>query len=374
MKGREARVKTYLQKNIQIKGMITYIVLLILAGLLSSCQKSNDSFSLLSEQSTFKQSTAIVPRKIDILWVIDNSGSMNSSQANIASNFRSFIQKFQQKNYDFQIGVTSSDAYLAYHYNDNNRSKLRDGAKISSSVTTSSGFRIIDKNTPSIESTFLTNITQGTLGNGDERVFMSMQHTLQNPLNAAFKRQGSYLAVIIVSDEEDFSHADYQNGISSYYFTENASDPKMYSVQSYVDFLNTFTNSTALIRNYSVSSIYTNNAACRTQLASTAKVSLRNPQLSDLTGGVKASLCGNFADSLQLISDTVLDLASVFQLDREPIPESIVVSVNNSIVPQHAINGWTYEAAANTVSFHGSAVPPADANISITFDPVTVKQ
>ncbi len=360
--------------KMRLKGLITYISITVLAVLLSACQKSNDSFSLLSEQTTFKQSTALAPRKIDILWVIDNSGSMSSSQANIASNFRSFIQKFQQKNYDFQIGVIPSDAYFAYHYNDNNRSKLRSGAKLSNTVTTNSGYTIIDKNTPNIEATFLTNITQGTLGNGDERVFMSMHHALQNPLNAAFKRQGSYLAVIIVSDEEDYSHYDYQNGISSYYATTSLTDPKIYTVQSYVNFLDTLTNSTTQLRNYSVSSIYIPNSTCRTQLGNVGRVSQRYPQLSDLTGGVKASLCGNFADSLQLISDTVLDLASVFQLDRVPVKESIFITVNGSVVHEDAVNGWTYESAANTISFHGHGVPPADANISITFDPITVKQ
>lgn len=362
------------QHTKRLKEFSISIYFMLLALLVSSCQKSNDSFSLLSEQSTFKQGTSLTARKIDILWVVDNSGSMQSSQDNIANNFRSFIQKFQQKNYDFQIGVTTSDAYLAYHYNDNNRSKLKDGARLSSSVTTSSGYNIIDKFTANIESTFLINITQGTLGSGDERAFMSMQHALLNPLNSSFKRQGSYLAVIIVSDEEDFSHNDYQNGVSSYYFTENYNDPKMYSVQSYVNFLDSYTNSTATLRNYSVSSIYIPNSTCLSQLGTGRKISQRYPQLSDLTGGVKASLCGNFADSLQLISDTVLDLASVFELDREPIPETIVVTVNGAFVPQGATNGWTYEAAANTISFHGTAVPPADANITINFDPKTVKQ
>lgn len=362
-------------QSTKLKGMVLYIVLLFLAGVLSACQKSNDSFSLLSEQATFKQSTAFVPRKIDILWVIDNSGSMENSQTNIANNFRSFIQKFQQKNYDFQIGVTTTDAYSAYYYADNNLSKLRSGAKVSDSplVVTNSGYSIIDKNTPNIEATFLTNIKQGIYGNGDERAFMSMKHTLLNPLNAAFKREGSYLAIIVVSDEEDFSH----NDLSGYYPSENYNDPKMYTVQSYVSFLDTLTNSTATVRNYSVSSIYIPNTTCLNLLNQSGfgkKISQRYPQLSDLTGGVKASLCDNFADSLQLISDTVLDLASVFPLDREPLPETITIIVNGSAVPQSATNGWTYQAAANSISFHGSAVPPADANISITFDPKTVRQ
>lgn len=351
------------------KLMINGLISLLSVSVVTSCQKSNDSFSLLAEQSTFKQSTAIVPRKIDILWVVDNSGSMATSQQNIANNFHSFIRSFQTKNYDFQIGVTTTDAYLAYHYNDNNRSKLRDGVG-----STHSGFPIVTKTTPNLENVFITNILQGIAGSGDERAFMSFQHTLQNPLNAGFKRNGSFLSIIIISDEEDFSHYDYANGISSYTFSENYNDPSMYPVQNYINFLDQYTNSKPSQRNYSVNAIYVMDNACLTQLGAGRKISTRYPSLVDATGGVKASICSDFGASLQMISDTVLDLASVFQLDRTPVESSIVVTVNDTSIPKDATNGWTYQAADNTISFHGTAIPSADANIQITFDPVTVKQ
>lgn len=350
-----------LSNNKMNKGL-SLVMSLSLMGLMA-CQKNNDSFSLLSDQSTFKQSTAIVPRKIDILWVVDNSGSMASSQANIASNFSSFINTFQTKNYDFQIGVTTTEAYLGYHYANNNYSKLK----------SNSGVAILDKNTPNLTTKFIQNITQGTSGSGDERAFSSMVHTLQNPLNNGFKRNGSFLAVIIVSDEEDFSHYDWQNGTSSYYFTETYSDPNMFTVQSFVNFLDTYTSSSASIKNYSVNSIAIPDSACLSALGAGRKISTRYPELADLTGGIKASLCGNFASSLQTISDTVLALSSVFQLDREPIPSSIHITVNGVVVPNNAANGWTYDQATNTIAFHGTGIPPADANIVVNFDPVTVK-
>ncbi|MBI5547857.1 MAG: hypothetical protein HY901_28575 [Deltaproteobacteria bacterium] len=60
-------------------------------------------------QCDFFQQNAV--RKVDILWVVDNSGSMKTSQANLASEFPRFIQSLLalQPPVDFHIGVTSTD-------------------------------------------------------------------------------------------------------------------------------------------------------------------------------------------------------------------------------------------------------------------------
>ena len=46
-----------------------------------ACGSRNMSFDLLSESASFNQSSAEVNGKIDILWVIDNSGSMDTSHS-----------------------------------------------------------------------------------------------------------------------------------------------------------------------------------------------------------------------------------------------------------------------------------------------------
>ncbi|MNL37316.1 hypothetical protein D3C87_1594580 [compost metagenome] len=185
-----------------------------------------------------------------------------------------------------------------------------------------------------------------------------------------FRRPDAFLAVIIVSDEEDFSH-------STSSMIEEYSNPNLRSVQSYVDFLDGFTGGTAQGRNYSVSTISVVDEACNTQLNTDGfnrKVATRLHQLSALTGGVKGSLCSNFGSTLTLISDTIIQLSSSFKLSREPIPESIVVKVNGLVVLPDVTNGWTYDASTLTITFHGSAVPPANASVHIAFDPKTIKQ
>ena len=337
---------------------------------LTACSKGAGSFSILADGDDYKQEAVFVPKKIDVLWVVDNSGSMATSQANLASNFQSFINKFQAQGYDFHMAVTTSDAWLK-QFSPNNQtiSKLRDGARLNTGtaqnpvyVNTHSGVFVMDQNTPNLANVFSTNVTQGTLGSGDERVFESFKQTLLDVtgVNANFRRPEAYLAIIIVSDEEDYS-------APSAAFTENMATT--YPVQSYVDFLTDYTDGGA---NFSVNTISVDSAACNNSLNTDGfqrKVSERLPALADLTGGVKASLCGNFGTALDLISNNIIELSAVFKLTREPVVETINITINGVKINVDPVNGYTYDPATLTITFHGTSVPAANASVKIDYYP-----
>ena len=174
-----------------------------------------------------------------------------------------------------------------------------------------------------------------------------------------------------MSDEEDFSHT------GGAYMSESYSNPYLETVESYKTFLDTYTKSSSGLLNYSFNTIQILDSSCLATLNaqySGRKIAQRTVQLADMTNGIKASLCGNFADSLQLISDSILENNSVFQLTREPIPETITVFVNGVLIPQSSSNGWVYTASNNTVTFKGSAIPAQGSDIRINFDPKTIKQ
>lgn len=336
-------------------------------ALAAGCSKGTGSYSLLDDGADYKQQAIFIPKPIDILWVIDNSGSMATSQNSLTSNFQSFISRFQQHNYDFHMAVTTTEAWEKQFNQNSTKSHIKDGAVLQKNplLETHSGVFIMDKQTPNLSDVFTINAKQGTLGNGDERAFASFQQTLLDPANANFRRPEAFLAVIIVSDEEDFSS-------SSPSFNESYSNPNLYSVQNFVDFLDRYVGS----RSYSVSTISVTDTACKNALSTDGfarKISTRLPELAGLTGGVNGSLCSNFGETLELISDSIIQLTAVFKLNREPAEESITVKVNGVSVPNDAINGWTYDASDLTITFHGSAVPAADANITIDFYPKSIK-
>lgn len=50
-----------------------------------------------------------VSKKVDVLLVIDNSGSMGEEQANLATNFNAFIETLDVAGADFRIAITTTD-------------------------------------------------------------------------------------------------------------------------------------------------------------------------------------------------------------------------------------------------------------------------
>lgn len=355
------------------------IVLALLAFymvLLTSCGEKDVDISLMPDMDTFYQSASI-NNKIDILFVVDNSGSMAEEQANLASNFNAFISEFTTKSYDYRIGVVGTDAWKTRFGSNCNVgsggggainvpcARLRDGQ---GSPVNHSGVFIIDNNTLDPVDAFNKNVKLGTGGTGDERAFDSFMQAFEldiNP-NNAFRRSDAFLAIVIVSDEDDFSHDNN--------FIADSYGAHLHSVQSYVSYLDNLTNSTETNRRYNVSTIAILDDACLAQNpTSGTHKGTRYMQLADATDGIKGSICdASFANSLNEIQTRISELSTQFYLSRRPDPSSIVVRVNGVVVLQSAVNGWTYNATANSIVFHGTAIPAQGAAIQVDFDPIEI--
>ncbi len=344
---------TQIQNTLKVTSLLGSVVALMTNV---ACEKTDRSFSMLSEEQTFKQTSTFIQKKIDILWIVDNSGSMQPSQENLGSNFISFIQKFQSLNLDFHMAVQSTDAYKGKFQNNNNLRQFKDG------YYSHSGVFVLDKNTPLLMDKFITNVRLGIYGSSDERAFASIEDTLDYSGNSDFRRSDAFLSVIIVSDEDDFS------ATSSASIGKKYNDSRIISVNHYKEFLDTY----AGVGNYSVNVIGVFDAACA---VSGRTIATRYAQLADLSKGIKASICdSNFSSSLQVISEKTVELAATFTLDRAPIEQSLVVKLDSVVVPEDAVNGWTFDSATNTVAFHGAYIPAAGADIKITYDPLVAKQ
>lgn len=335
------------------------------------CTSNQSSYSILASTQRFQQK--VQDNRVDVLWVIDNSGSMLPSQQNLADNFPSFISNFQNSGFDFQIAVATTDAFMSLptfsgSYDANNpyweglpqeyKARFRDGLGANRS-----GVFVINPLTPNLHEVFITNIMQGTNGSGDERSLQSMKAALDSPLNAGFLRPDVFLAVIIVTDEEDFSH-------DGTVLTENYNYPGIHPVQSYADYLNQITGGNGRFSVNSVSIQDLNDPLCAGQLHAVSKVPHRVHELVDITGGKRANLCGNFATELDLLAGGIIQLATQFSLgNANPVPSTIRVFVNGQELPSHQ---WQYIAESNAIQFEPGATPPSGSDINVTFDPKAV--
>ncbi len=344
--------------------------LVVLGALLSACSEKQ-AFKLESETNIFKQNEPKYARKIDILWVIDNSGSMQNSQQNLAKNFDSFISSFIGRNLDFQMAVTTTEAYKDLYVVDpmteeSGFSDLRDGNEIDGP----SGHSIVNQNTPDLKANFLSNILQGIMGAGDERPFQSIVATLDNANNDGFLREGSFLAVIIVSDEDDFSH-DGKDSIGGQY-----SNPELHVSDDYYQYLDDLTRGDSLLTMFSVSAIAIPDKSCLDNLIGSGggqKIGQRLMELVDKTQGIIGDICSDFSKSLKDISGKILSLATQFPLNRTPDVKTIVVKVDGSIIPRDNENGWSYNTDSNSIIFNGEAIPNQGAEIKVDFTPITAR-
>jgi hypothetical protein len=91
--------------------LIGRIALAGILSLLSSCVEHSLKPVEL-DKDTYNHATscpAPVNRDVDILFVIDNSGSMGAAQAILANNFDAFIESLEANELNYRIGITTTD-------------------------------------------------------------------------------------------------------------------------------------------------------------------------------------------------------------------------------------------------------------------------
>lgn len=257
----------------------------------------------------------------DILWIIDNSGSMNTFQTRLASNISNFMTYLNAPgDIDFRIGFITTDQYqLVAPY--------------------------IDNNTPNAvsEATYIaSNI--GISGNGTEKGLEKALQALEYfSLSGEFLRQDSMLIMIFVSDESDYSPLPVGDYIQGFLNIKPQSQIKVYAViGDYPQGCNTSNGSWSVNADFGIE--YFN--------------------VMNYFGGSWYSICDydwstNMTNMAQDIS-----VKTAFELNHnDPIVETIEVYING----QQVLNGWTYEAYDNWVKFDNNNIPESGQTIRIEY-------
>ncbi len=168
------------------------------------------------------EAPVIASQKTDILFVIDNSGSMREEQEAIATELPAFVSQLRQGGgltQDFRVGVITTSVYRRTFVN--NREEYREYPEESGRLrpvpTASVGVsteRFIESSDPELLPKFSRLVQQGTSGSGQESPFEAVRlavasQVATSPLeqggNGGFLRDGARLLVVVVTDEEDCS-------------------------------------------------------------------------------------------------------------------------------------------------------------------------
>jgi hypothetical protein len=285
-----------------------------------------------TQLDVFLQSDGVV----DILWVIDDSGSMANQRLTLTGNFDRFVQELLLGHTSFQMGVISMNA--------NDRGELRGQTKI------------ITNATPDAVAVFGDNTTFPASRARWEQGLRMMQIALTPPTingpNAGFVRPGAALAVIAVTDEDDDSY-----GEPAYYarFLKGA---KGQGNEHLVSF--------SIIGGTTPNGCYPPGEEI--YYGGLADPAFRYQAVATGTGGVVGSICdASFEKTLLQIAQAINTLRRVFPLSLKPDLGTLSVRVNGLLIPRDVVNGWQYRADTQSIAFLGNYVPPPRAAIRIEY-------
>ena len=140
--------------------------------------------------------TQEIRKTVDILLVVDNSGSMIDEQIKLAANFDNFISQFLEAEVDYQIGVVTTDM---------------DDPTQSGRLVGETKLITSDMTVDVARETFQANVRVCATGSGFERGFAAAEAALSADFLAAggpnegLVREDAALSIVFVSDEDDDS-------------------------------------------------------------------------------------------------------------------------------------------------------------------------
>lgn len=286
------------------------------------------SSDLRSVSESFQQNSS-ASGALDLLLVIDNSGSMAEEQVNLSDKLSPLLSFVQ--NSDWRIGVVTTDP--------------KDGCLRS----------LISKNDQNGMTAFASAVQPGIKGSGNERGIQQAVAGLKGECNSSgsWLRNQSTVGVLIVSDEDNCSDG---KGCGT--------DP--WATQSYLsDYLRSIRQPGINARVYGlIGHPSLTSAQCKTMAAKANQYAA----VIDETGGSWGSICdADYTQTLQAISkDISVILLTQFNLKNVPIANTLKVYKNDVLISsgytvhENLVEFQSAPAAGTAIRFEyeWNAIPP----------------
>ncbi|MCP4504501.1 MAG: VWA domain-containing protein [Deltaproteobacteria bacterium] len=259
---------------------------------------------------------------VDMLFVVDNSGSMQEEQLALGASFDRFIEGFLELDTDFHIGVTDMD-YVGTA-----------GALLGDPLFLTQG-------TEDLIFAFRRNVNVGTNGSGTEKGLEAARQALgvakTEGANRGFLREGASLAIVFLSDENDQSTAD---------------------IDTYYDFFLGLKHGDT--RRLLLSAI----VGPSPNGCGTAETGSRYHELVQKADGISTSICDDDL-GMPAIGDVVSGYKKSFDLQGQPIEGTLRVVVNSEeLLPES--EAWSL-SDDGVVSFADGSTPEDCAEVQFAY-------
>lgn len=324
--------------------------------LLAACKGDNNIGTL----DGYTEWTQEPNNEIDILFVIDNSSSMEDEQASLATGFQSFITAMDEDN-DYHVGVVST----SIDYMD-----ASSGALISEEGDAQPWIDVFDRDPVGH---FARLAALGTGGSDKEKglevaaLALSPAYLLTGP-NAGFVRDTAKLLVVVVSDEEDCSDAGaLEEFPANACYTEKGSlTPVTSLVQDIQETKGDGREDDVILH----AIVGTEDSLC-----ADAYPGRRYMEAAAFTGGLIGDICdGDWSSVLQDLGLNAAGVKASFRLDEPAVPESMAVFVDDKEIASNTKNGWSYDEETCFVTFHGTegaSIPVRGAKLHAEYTKVS---
>ncbi len=273
------------------------------------------------------------PMDVDILWVIDDSGTMNEEQALIHGGLQPFVDALLESQLGFHLGVITTSV-----------------SDPSSAGVLRGDVPVMTRETPSLLTALEDAADVGISGDRDERGFDAIVEALSESRlsneNAGFRRDDAELAIVVFSDEDD----------------KSVEDPA--GMRQWLD-------DASFGLPYSFSALVGDEPAGCASSTGAADPGSRYIELVEGTEGELESICvDDLAPFMQRLIGRISHQRDTFRLSNIPDPPSIEVEVEGALLWERERDGFQYLPDQNAVRIQGVPLPLPGQEIRVSYDPL----
>lgn len=262
---------------------------------------------------------------LDVLFVVDNSGSMNIFQQELSSQMSAFMNVFDSSGSDYHLAVITTDEARFRQYD---------------------GYSWIDSTHPD-SVLWMQNVISsiGIRGSGMEKGIEMAKYALEGDASPGkdYYRENATMVIIYVSDEPDHSLGNWS---------------------SYTSFFDNIKLSIDLMRQFAVIGDYP--SGCNFPYIPHNRNIQFGAGYYDMTqryNGTWYSICAaDWGQQMQNLANTVTTQRSFSINESDPIESTINVSVNGQLTSE-----WLYDPNTNAVVFDERSIPEPSQTITIEY-------